>query len=81
LLELKRDIQHADYMALANTVHLFEAGLRQPTPNNLAALRRALEVEGIKLLFDESGAAAGIARQTAALIGPHCTHARTRSRT
>jgi transcriptional regulator with XRE-family HTH domain len=48
-----------------NTVHLFEAGLRQPTPNNLAALRRALEVEGIKLLFDESGAAAGIARQGA----------------
>ncbi len=46
-----------------NTVHLFEAGLRTPTPNNLAALRRAVDAEGLRLLFDETGAAAGIARQ------------------
>ncbi len=31
-----------------NTVHLFEAGLRTPTPNNLAALRRAVEAEGLR---------------------------------
>ena len=29
----------------------------------LAASRRAIEAEGITLLFDEAGAAAGIARQ------------------
>jgi len=34
-----------------------------PTPNNIAALRRAIEAKGIRLLFDETGAAAGIARQ------------------
>jgi hypothetical protein len=39
--------------------------LRTPTPNNTAALRRAVEAEGIRLLFDETGAAAGIARQDA----------------
>jgi transcriptional regulator with XRE-family HTH domain len=48
-----------------NTVHQFEAGLRTPTSNNLAALRRAIESEGIKLLFEENGTAAGIARQGA----------------
>jgi hypothetical protein len=41
----------------------FCAALSQPTPNNLAALRKAIEAEGMRLLFDESGAAAGIARQ------------------
>lgn len=45
------------------TVHEFEAGRRTPTPNNLAALRRAIESEGMRLLFGEDGAAAGIARQ------------------
>jgi transcriptional regulator with XRE-family HTH domain len=48
-----------------NTVRLFEAGQRTPTPNNLAALRRAIEAEGIRLLFDETGAAAGIAGEDA----------------
>jgi len=50
-----------------NTVYLFEAGQRTPTPNNLAALRRAVETEGIRLLFDEQGGAAGIARAGARL--------------
>jgi transcriptional regulator with XRE-family HTH domain len=45
-----------------NTVHQFEAGLRTPTPNNIAALRRAIEAEGLRLLFDDRGEAAGIAR-------------------
>jgi len=48
-----------------NTVNEFEAGRRTPTSNNLAALRRAIEAEGVRLLFDEAGAAAGIARQDA----------------
>ena len=52
-------------MPHVNTVHLFEAGLRTPTPNNIAALRRAIEAEGIRLLFDAEGSAAGIARQNA----------------
>jgi hypothetical protein len=45
-----------------NTVNEFEAGRRTPTPNNIAALRRAIENGGIRFLFDETGAAAGIAR-------------------
>lgn len=45
-----------------NTVYGFEAGRRVPTPNNISAMRRTLEEGGIRLLFDEEGAAAGIAR-------------------
>jgi transcriptional regulator with XRE-family HTH domain len=48
-----------------NTVNEFEAGRRKPTPNNLAALRGAIEAGGIRLLFDEHGMAAGIALQDA----------------
>ena len=48
-----------------NTVYLFEAGRRTPTGNVLAALRRAIEAEGIRLLFDENGAPVGVARQDA----------------
>ena len=48
-----------------STVHDFERGQRTPTANNLASMRRAIEAEGIKLLFDEEGAAAGIVRQNA----------------
>ena len=50
-----------------NTVYLVEAGKRRPTEQVLAALRRAIEAEGIRLLFDEDGSAAGIARQGARL--------------
>jgi len=46
-----------------NTVHGFESGHRTLIPNNIAALRRAIEAEGIRLLFDENGNAIGIARQ------------------
>jgi transcriptional regulator with XRE-family HTH domain len=45
-----------------NTVYLFEAGQRSPTENVLAALRRALEAEGIGL-FLMMLAPAGIVRQ------------------
>jgi hypothetical protein len=48
-----------------NTVYLFEAGQRTLTANNLAAPRRAIEAEGIRLLFDRHVAGAGIASQTA----------------
>ena len=45
-----------------STVHDFERGQRTPTPNNLASMRRAIEAEGIRLLFDTNGGAAGVAR-------------------
>ncbi|HWB49207.1 MAG TPA: helix-turn-helix transcriptional regulator [Stellaceae bacterium] len=45
-----------------NTVYLFEAGQRTPTENVLAALRRAIEAQGIRLVFDDTGAPAGIVR-------------------
>jgi transcriptional regulator with XRE-family HTH domain len=48
-----------------NTVYGFESGQRHLTRNNIAALRRAIEAEGIRLLFDEDGSAAGIVRQDA----------------
>ena len=35
-------------------MNLFEVGQRTPTPNILAALRRAIEAEGIRLLLDET---------------------------
>ena len=44
------------------TVHGFESGQRNLTRNNAAALRRAIETEGIRLLFDEAGKPAGIMR-------------------
>lgn len=46
-----------------STVHDFEKGQRTPTANNLNSMRRAIEAEGIRLLFDDSGAPAGIARK------------------
>jgi len=49
-----------------NTVYQFETKLRTPTPNNVAALRRAIEAAGIRLVFDRrDGSAAGILRQGA----------------
>jgi transcriptional regulator with XRE-family HTH domain len=48
-----------------NTVYQFEAKLRTPTPNNVAALRRAIEAAGVRLLFNRDGSAAGILRQDA----------------
>ena len=48
-----------------NTVQGFESGQRHLTRNNIAALRRAIETEGIRLLFDDDGSATGIVRQGA----------------
>ena len=41
----------------------FERGQKTPIANNIAAMRRVIETAGIKLLFDETGADAGIIRQ------------------
>jgi transcriptional regulator with XRE-family HTH domain len=48
-----------------NTVYEFEKGRRMPALYIITAMRAAIEVEGIRLLFDDSGAAAGIVREDA----------------
>jgi predicted transcriptional regulator len=45
-----------------STVRDFETGKRTPMVNNVAAMRSAIEAVGIRLLFDEKGAGAGIVR-------------------
>jgi transcriptional regulator with XRE-family HTH domain len=40
----------------------FERGEQRPRPNNLIAIRRAIEASGLRLLFDKNGAAVGILR-------------------
>jgi transcriptional regulator with XRE-family HTH domain len=47
------------------TVAAFERSEKKPLLNHLAILRRVIETAGIRLLFDEDGAPAGIARQGA----------------
>lgn len=44
-----------------STVRDFETGARTPIANNLAAMQRALEDAGIRLVFDETEKPAGIA--------------------
>ena len=44
-----------------STVRDFEAGRRQPIGNNITAMQRAFEEEGIFFMFDTSGRATGIA--------------------
>jgi transcriptional regulator with XRE-family HTH domain len=46
-----------------STVRDYETGTRTPIANNVAAMRRAIEMAGILLLFSENGGAAGIVRQ------------------
>ncbi len=53
------------------TVAAYERGDQLPRPNNMAALRRAVEEAGVVLLFDSDGAPAGIARQGAHLNPSH----------
>jgi hypothetical protein len=45
------------------TVQSFEGGQKPPHPNSIAAMRRAIEAEGVRLLFDKNGTAVGIIRQ------------------
>jgi transcriptional regulator with XRE-family HTH domain len=39
-----------------STVYEFEKGQRNPTANNLASMRRAIEAAGVRLVFDKNGA-------------------------
>jgi predicted transcriptional regulator len=43
-----------------STVHDFEAGRRTPIPNNVEAIRRAIEEAGIELVFNKDGNPAGV---------------------
>jgi ribosome-binding protein aMBF1 (putative translation factor) len=44
-----------------STVRDFENAHRVPIANNLAAMQRAIEEAGLRLVFDEEGAPVGIA--------------------
>ena len=58
--------QLADRAGVAlNTVYEFEKGRRTPAAYIIAALRRAIEDQGIGLVFDQEGAGVGIIRQGA----------------
>jgi predicted transcriptional regulator len=46
-----------------STVRDFETAQRTPIANNIAAMRRAIEAAGIRLLFDQKGEATGVLRQ------------------
>jgi transcriptional regulator with XRE-family HTH domain len=59
---LQRDLAEKATVLL-RTVAAFECDEISPLPNNLTAMQRAFETEGIRLLFDEAGAPAGIIRQ------------------
>src|SRR3981081_3830952 len=60
----QRELAQRAHVSLS-TVQDFERGQRTPIANNEAALRSAIEAEGIRLLFDEDGSAAGIVRKGA----------------
>src|SRR3954449_8514844 len=47
------------------TIASFERGEIMPRRNNIAAMQHVIESEGIELLFDETGLAAGIVRKDA----------------
>ena len=47
------------------TVQSFERGQKMPHPNSIAAMRRAIEAAGIRLVFDRKGGGAGILRRDA----------------
>ena len=47
------------------TVQSFERGRKMPHRNSIAAMRGAIEEAGIRLIFDDAGAAVGIARHGA----------------
>src|SRR5437868_4177515 len=70
--------------ALASTANVsvasirnFESGQRVLHPNTVASIRRAIEMAGLRLLFDQHGEPAGIA---AADMQGELTRSRSRSR-
>jgi transcriptional regulator with XRE-family HTH domain len=54
-----------------STVRDFELGTRTPIPNNIAAMRRAIEAAGIEFI-DDDGEAVGIRRKPAPTAGWGC---------
>jgi hypothetical protein len=46
-----------------NTVYEFEKGRRTPAAYIITAMQAAIEAQGIRLLFDDTGAPAGVARR------------------
>ena len=51
-------LAEASNVSLRSIIH-FEKGERTPVPNNLAAIRAALEAEGVEFI-DENGGGPGI---------------------
>jgi predicted transcriptional regulator len=43
-----------------STIRDYETGKREPIPNNVEAIRRAIEDAGIEFVYDEDGKPAGI---------------------
>ena len=54
-----------------STVYEFEKGQRTPIPNNLSAMRRAIEAAGVRLIFDRKGAAGILRRDAGADLSDH----------
>lgn len=52
-----------------NTVYEFETGRRTPAAYIIAAMRGAIEIEGITFVFDEDGKPAGILLRDARIAG------------
>ena len=50
------------------TVRNFEQGLKSPVPNNIAAMRQAIEAAGVRLGFDDKGPAAILRRGAGPLL-------------
>jgi transcriptional regulator with XRE-family HTH domain len=48
----QRDLADRSHVGLS-TIKDFENGSRTPIANNLGAIRRALEAEGVELIFDQ----------------------------
>jgi ribosome-binding protein aMBF1 (putative translation factor) len=47
-----------------STVKDFENGNRKPIANNLLAIQRAIEAEGVELVFDPQGKPIGITKKS-----------------